>query len=255
MAETVQQLVGGSFGVSVSTFDTAIRAIAKGADVVMIGGLVTKYPYSIMSDSSIRSITDMKGKRVILPFQNDLMTYVWDKWVTSQGMDPKAIDQIYDGATPNRYSALVAHQVQAALLTQPFDFRAAGDGYHKLLDIGAYAKKYGFLVILSRPSWLKTHGDEARNYLKALSEAIDWLYTPANRNEAIKILAANTKLSSKFAAQTYDYYIDELRPFSQTLLIPHAIIDNTIKVLVDHEDISEADVKGKKFIDNTYLPK
>ena len=32
VANTVQQMVGGSFGIAVSTFDTAIRAIAKGAD-------------------------------------------------------------------------------------------------------------------------------------------------------------------------------------------------------------------------------
>ena len=40
-------------------------------------------------------------------------------------MRPDDIEQVYAGATPNRLAALVSGAVQAALLTQPFDFRAA----------------------------------------------------------------------------------------------------------------------------------
>ena len=53
VANTVQQLAGGNFDIAVSTFDTAIRAIVKGADAIMIGGGVTKYPYSIMTAKSV----------------------------------------------------------------------------------------------------------------------------------------------------------------------------------------------------------
>jgi ABC-type nitrate/sulfonate/bicarbonate transport system substrate-binding protein len=255
VANTVQQMVGGSFGISVSTFDTAIRAIAKGADAVMIGGLVIKYPYSIMSDPTVKTAADLTGKKVILAFQKDLTTSIWNDWVKSQGVDPKSIDQVYDGATPNRYAALAAHQVQAAFLSQPFDLRAADEGYHKLMDIGAYGKDFGFLVILSKPSWLRDHGDEARGYLKALAEAVSWLYDAKNRDEAIKILADNTKLPEKFAAQTYEYYIKDLKPFSNNLQIPNGIVDNTIKALVALGDIKETEVKADKIVDMSYLPK
>ena len=53
VANTVQQLVAGSFDVASSTFDTAIRAIGNGGNAVMIGGMVTKYPYSIMAAPGI----------------------------------------------------------------------------------------------------------------------------------------------------------------------------------------------------------
>lgn len=255
VANTVQQLVGGSFAVAVSTFDTAIRAIAKGADVVMIGGLVVKYPYSIMSGADINSAADMKGKIVILPFAKDLLTFVWNRWAKSNGVDPASIDQIYDGATPNRYAALAAHRVQAALLSQPFDFRAAADGYHKLLDIGDYGKEYGFLVILSSPAWLNSHGAAARGYLKALSDGVDWLYDGSNREQAIQILAAYTKLAPQYATQTYDYYIKQLKPFSRNLAFAPGIVENTVNTLAEIGDIKAADVQPAKIIDTAYLPK
>ncbi len=255
VANTVQQMVAGSFGIAVSTFDTAIRAIAKGADATMIGGVVVKYPYSIMSDAGVKTAADMKGKQIILPFQKDLLTAVWNQWVREQGVDPAAIEQVYDGATPNRFAALAARRVQAALLSQPFDFRAAGDGYTKLLDIGGYARNYGFLVLLSRPAWLKDNADTARGYLRALSAAVDWLYDPANRGEAIAILARHTKLQQSFAEQTYDYYINELKPFSRNLAIPEGLVQSTVKTLVELGDIKEAEVSGKKLVDTAYLPR
>src|SRR3954469_13813452 len=129
VANTVQQLVAGSFDVASSTFDTAIRAIAAGGNAVIVGGLVTKYPYSIMTAADVKSAADMKGKRVILPFPKDLLTIVWNRWLTEQGMRPDDVEQMYAGATPNRLAALVSGAVQGALLTQPFDFRAEAQGY------------------------------------------------------------------------------------------------------------------------------
>ena len=97
--------------------------------------------------------------------------------------------------------------MQAALLTQPFDFHAEAQGYRKLLDIGAYGKEYGFLTVLARPQWLRDNPDTARGYLRALAAAVDWLYDPANRDEAIAILARETKLDPAIATKTYNYYI------------------------------------------------
>jgi ABC-type nitrate/sulfonate/bicarbonate transport system substrate-binding protein len=254
VANTVQQTVGGSFDVAVSTFDTAIRAVANGGNVVLIGSLVVKYPYSIMTAPTINTVADLKGKRIILPFPKDLLTIVWNRWITEQGMKPEDVEQIYAGATPNRLAAMVSGTVQAALLTQPFDFRAAADGYKKLVDIGGYAKDYGFLTLIARPQWLREHPNAARGYIKALSDAVDWLYDPANKREAIAILARGTKLDETIAAKTYDHYIVELQPFSRKLAVPERIVQSTVKTLIELGDI-KPDSATRTYTDLSYLPK
>jgi ABC-type nitrate/sulfonate/bicarbonate transport system substrate-binding protein len=253
VANTVQQLVAGSFDVASSTFDTAIRAIANGGNAVMIGGAVTKYPYSIMTAPDVTTAADMKGKRIILPFPKDLLTIVWNRWLTEKGMRPEDVEQVYAGATPNRLAALSSGTVQAALLTQPFDFRAEAQGFRKLLDIGAFGKEYGFLTVLARPQWLRDNPDTARAYLRALTAAVDWLYEPSHRDEAIDILARETKLDPSIAAQTYDYYI-KLEPFSRKLAVPDEIIRSTVKTLIELGDI-KPDAAAAKFVDSTYLPR
>jgi NitT/TauT family transport system substrate-binding protein len=254
VANTVQQLVAGSFDVASSTFDTAVRAIGNGGNAVMIGGVVTKYPYSIMTVPEVRSAADMKGKRIILPFPKDLLTIVWNRWLTEQGMRPDDVEQTYTGATPNRLAALVSGAVHAALLTQPFDFRAEAQGYRKLIDIGAFGKEYGFLTVLARPQWLRDNPDTARGYLRAMTAAVDWLYDPANRNEAIEILARETKLDPSIAAQTYNHYVGELQPFSRKLAIPDEIIRSTVKTLIELGDI-KPEAASARYVDGSYLPR
>ncbi|MPZ55887.1 MAG: PhnD/SsuA/transferrin family substrate-binding protein [Rhizobiales bacterium] len=257
VANTVQQLVAGAFDIGNSTFDSAIRAIAKGGSAVMIGGMTTKYPYSIMVAPSVQKVGDLKGKRIVLPFPKDLLTIVWNRWVREQGMQPADIDQLYDGATPNRFNALAAGTVQAALLTQPFDFRAAASGYKRLLDIGAYGREYGFLTILGNPKWLQTDPAAARAYLRAIAKATDWLYDQGNRAEAITLLTKYTKVNEAVAGQTYDYYIRDLHPFSRKAALPMDIVQHTLKTLVEIGDISPAEAQrsGSKMADLRFLPK
>jgi ABC-type nitrate/sulfonate/bicarbonate transport system substrate-binding protein len=255
VANTVQQMVGGSFDIAVSTFDTGLRAIANGADAVLIAGVVTKYPYSIMTPPHVSKASDLKGKQIILPFERDLLTLVWNKWLREHGMQPSDVDQVYAGATPNRFAALTSNVVQAALLGQPFDFRAEDQGYKKLLDIGAYAKDYGFLTLLARSKWLSDNPETARAYLRALSAAVDWIYDLANRDEAITILERGTKLDQASATRTYDYFVKELQPFSRKLAIPDTIISSTVKTLIEINDIKETSISGKKLTDASYTPK
>jgi ABC-type nitrate/sulfonate/bicarbonate transport system substrate-binding protein len=256
VANTVQQLVAGAFDIANSTFDSGIRAIAKGGSAVMIGGMTTKYPYSVMAPAAVQKVGDLKGKKIILPFPKDLLTIVWNRWVAEQGMQPKEIDQIYDGATRNRFNALVANAAQAALVTQPYDFQAATMGYHKLVDLGAYGREYGFLAILANPAWLHQDPDAARAYLRAIAAATDWLYDERNHDEAIALLTKYTKVDQKVAAQTYDYYVKDLHPFSRKAALPEDIVAHTFKTLVEIGDITPAEAKRAdgKLMDLRYLP-
>ena len=253
VANTVQQLAAGSFEMALSTFDTAVRAIESGADAVIVAATAIKYPYSIMSAASVKTAADMKGKRIVLPFPKDFLTILWNRWLREQGVNPADVEQIYDGATPNRFAALSANRAQAAALGGPFDFRAADQGFYKLLDLGAFGKEFGFLVILARPRWLQESPDTARAYLRALSEATDFLYDPANREEAIDILARNTKQDRQIATRTYDYFIKEAQVFSRKLQVPEVIVENTVKTLIEIGDLKPG--PRRKLTDVGYLPR
>ena len=83
---------------------------------------------------------------------------------------------------------------------------------------------------------------------------MDWLYEPANREEAIAILARETKLETEIATQTYNYYVGELQPFPRKLAVPDQIIAGTVKTLIELGDI-KPDAATAKYVDLAYLPR
>ena len=253
-AAAIQQLVGGSVDLGSSTFDSALRAAASGAPVRVVAATVSRYPYSIMVAPGIASAADLRGKVVSLSIQKDITTVIFRQWLARQGVDPASVDTIHDAATPNRYAALASRSAQAAMLGAPFDFRAAAEGYRKLVDLGAEAKEFPFICLVATPQGLAAKGEAVRAYLRAQQAAIGWLYDPANRAEAIAILAAATKQDAAVAAQTWEYYVAQLKPLNQALAVPGAALAAETKALVEIGDLPSAEAVPAGFVDAGYLP-
>jgi ABC-type nitrate/sulfonate/bicarbonate transport system substrate-binding protein len=57
--------------------------------------------------------------------------------------------------------------------------------------------------------WAQSHKELLSRYLKAQAQAADWLYQPANKQEATKVLADTVKLSNDVATKTYEDYIEK----------------------------------------------
>lgn len=65
----------------------------------------------------------------------DAISAYFLKWLSEGGVSGSDTEIVYDGATPNRFAALTSGAVSATVLAQPFDLRASGDGYNKLLSV------------------------------------------------------------------------------------------------------------------------
>ncbi len=84
---------------------------------------------------------------------------------------------------------------------------------------------------------------------------IDLLYEPANREEAIELLARSTQLDRTCAAGTYDYYVGELRPYSRNLAIPNSALQGTLDTMVATGDIQSPTPPLSRYFDPSYLPR
>jgi NitT/TauT family transport system substrate-binding protein len=82
----VQQLIGGSFDLGQTTFETTVRAVEDRAPIVMVASTMIKYAYSIMAQKDIKSIKDMKGKRIILALPKSALTVYWNRALEQAGM-------------------------------------------------------------------------------------------------------------------------------------------------------------------------
>ena len=238
----VQQLIGKSLDIAHPTLYTAVNALAQGADFVLAGCIVNTLPYSVVATQDIKTVADLKGKTVMMAFKSDLQSLMWRDWVKSQGIDPNSIDLIFDPQAANRYAALATKNAVASLLNAPFDLRANAEGNHTLLEFGPLSSGYAMAVVAARPDYMKTNANEVRAYLKATQEAIDWLYDPANRSEAIAILSRDTKQDESISAATYEDYVVHQKPFDRNLDLPDSFITRTLEAAVELGDVPKGHV-------------
>ncbi len=255
VAAVAQQVTAGSLDLGDTTFEMAVTAIDAGAPISIIGSTTIKYPYSLMAPANMTTAADLKGKSVILPVKRNDIDNFFTMWANANGLKDGDVDRVYDGSSTNRYAALVAGAVAGAAINSPLDFTAIGAGYHRLIDFGSYVKGYGFIGVTSRRDWLAKNGDAARAYLRAVSKGVDWLYDPANKNKAIEILMRETKQERGVVEKTYQYYVEELKPFSKGLTVPDADFNNVLKAFVDNGVVKTKDPAKAGFVDLSFLPK
>lgn len=251
----VQQIVSRSIDIGHPTLYVAVNALAHDADMTLLGCIVNTLPYAMIANPDIKTVQDLKGKRVMLGFRTDTQTLQWREWVKGQGVNPDDIDQIYDAQAANRYAALAARHAVVAMLNAPFDLRARAEGNKVLLDFGPISRGYAMAVAATRPDYLKANPDIVRAYLKATQEAIDWLYDSANRTEAIAILAKDTKQDLAIAGATYDDYVLNLKPYDRELDLPDFFLQKTLETTFINGDVPKGYVLKAGVKDLSFRPK
>jgi NitT/TauT family transport system substrate-binding protein len=237
VAAIVQQVIGNSIDIGFTTAETVIRAADKGGDVIVLGETVYKWPYSFMAAKDIKKPQDLKGKKVILPEPKQDLVYLWEEWLRENGMKPSDVDQVFDGATPNRYAALVNGAVQAAVVSQPFDFRAMQEGYTQLYDTSFMKKHYSFGVITARRNWAHDNPKVATAFVRAIGNAIAWWEDPNNKEEAIDILQKVSKQNRALIIKTYEYYHDKVAPYPTDAKLQEDGFQNLLDLLVEANQI------------------
>jgi ABC-type nitrate/sulfonate/bicarbonate transport system substrate-binding protein len=104
------------------------------------------------------------------------------------------------GGVLQRFQALMEKKHAGTLLLSPFEVQAEERGFHRLANATDVLGRYQGLVGGARKSWADQNSDAVVGYIRAFSDAVDWLYDPANRDEAIAIFLKNLPNATPQAA-------------------------------------------------------
>lgn len=249
-----QQLVAGAINVGYSGFPDFIRAAHRGAPIkIIINGIGTP-PYAIYAKPAIKTIKELKGKIISIGAAKDITTIYTQAFLQSAGLTVKDVDFVYAKATPDRFAALVAGGVDAAILFPPFTFRAGGQGFTNLGDIEPFLKGYPFTVYAVNMGWAQKNERALLGFVKAYGKAVRWLYDPANKVEAVKILSKYAKTDAKDAADTYDYFT-RITAFSKDGLVSPGVFKTMGEGLVWLGDLTAPTPPMTNFFDTTFVDK
>jgi ABC-type nitrate/sulfonate/bicarbonate transport system substrate-binding protein len=229
-AAVIQQLAAGSVNVSTNSgLVDPIRAIEKGAPLALLRVEMQAPPYSLLAKSGIKSIGELRGKMVSVGGAKDITRIFVERMLEPHGVKPGEFDMIFAGATSARFAALQAGAVDAAILTPPFNFHAQTAGFNNLGNAVDYVDM-PFSGMAVNTNWAKANRRLVERLILVYDRSLVWLYTPSNRDEAIRILMKVSSLKREEIDRAYDFLIGG-KYFEPTGKIPAAKLSKLIEAL------------------------
>ena len=222
----LQQLAAGSLNMAQAATDQSLRAILRGAPIRIVAGAASNAPFRLMAAKSVKGWGDLKGKTISVGGATDVTLYFLRTMARKNGLADTDYDLLYAGGTPARFAQLASGAVAAAMLTNPIDFTALEQGYIDLGSVPQYLPDWAQNNILVDTRWAAKNRPAILAFLHAYIRAARYFYDPANRDEAIAILAKHTKAPQPVAAATYDLYVKQRVVARDGALFPDGIKAN-----------------------------
>jgi ABC-type nitrate/sulfonate/bicarbonate transport system substrate-binding protein len=208
----MQQLAAGSLDASLSAaLSDPILAIDRGAPLRLMRLEIQLPPYAIEAKKQYKSLEALKGKTVMIDAPTGITRIYFERMLAPHHINPADIDYLYTGATGARFNALMSGAIDATILLPPFSLRAEQAGFANLGLVADYAKDLPFTGGAVNTNWAARNPQVLRRFLAAHNKSVRWFLDPKNRQEAIEIMAAASKIDPDIVAKTYDFLMS--RPF------------------------------------------
>ena len=252
---SVSTLIGGSAEISYADSTQLLLALEKGAKLVAVGLSTDRQPYKLMAAPGIKTIADLKGKKVGAASAIDIYTYVLKEILRKGGLDPeKDVEWVVGGGQNQRLAAAIGGAVQAGLFSPPSDAKLTGLGFTTLAFTPDYYPNLTLSAETVRRDWAQQNGATLRHLLAAEAAAVKWLNDPANKMQAIDILAKTVNATPADAEDSYEAYIGKHAWTDACIHQPGMV--NVVKIMHitnQLKTITEADVP--KFADPEWCSK
>ncbi|PRR77156.1 putative aliphatic sulfonates-binding protein precursor [Clostridium liquoris] len=222
---------------------SVILAAANGVNIKIIG-MYSRAPkaFTIMSkDSSIKTVADLKGKKIVGPKG----TILHQLLLEALKKDNMKVDdvQFINMGIPQGVSAMMSGSADAALVAGPAVPQAVDKGAH-IITTGEGLVD-ATIVIAARGDFLDKHEDIAKRYMSVHQKSLDFMKN--NPDEAYKLASEETKMSIDQVKEMYNLYdfnpkitdkdIQELEK-TQDFLKDNGMLTKTVDIKALIHDIS-----------------
>lgn len=223
----LQAVSSGSVEAGISLGDVVIRAIDQGAPVVIAGAILEKTILRLVGGTGVTEIKQLEGTTVTAGAVEGGTANLLRYQLSRGGVDPRSVKMVALTNSRDRVVALGNGQVRGALLIAPFDTLAEREKM-KVLDV--YRDPYIQTPLVLNKDWAAKNRDAAVGLTKALQKAAVWIYDPKNKEKAIQILSAYTKVPADVCAESYRFIVEEQKAIGRNLEVQADGLTNIIKI-------------------------
>jgi NitT/TauT family transport system substrate-binding protein len=252
----MQAVAAGSLNIMHNTCNAVISFIAMGGSGAHLS-LVSMgiHPGVVVAKKGLASAGELKGKVVGTSSIKSGSTILLRRLLKARGLAPSDYDLVAGQGSAQIFSGLQAGALDAVWLVPPQSLTAASAGYPVIGTFKEVAPKFPFVCFVTNDAWVKGNTAAAQGFAKAWLAGVAWLYDPANRAEAEKLLADELKLSPEIAAASYDALILKSNDtYPRDGKVDLEVLRAMIDIMVEGEELParpQGDIR--RFLDDTML--
>ncbi|MDB5409736.1 MAG: nitrate/sulfonate/bicarbonate transporter substrate-binding protein [Rhodospirillales bacterium] len=173
--------------------------------VAAMSGPPYDFVLSVAPNSPYKTVADLKGKPIGVTSAGSITDFLVHELSRLQGWGTDGMTALSLGATRTRLAALKNGEI-AAMITTPeggYDSEENG-GSRVLLLFGEHIKDFLAHTILARQSLVDEHPEIVARFLKGWFKTVAYMKNPANRAQAVKIVAERMQISETAAGKAFD---------------------------------------------------
>jgi ABC-type nitrate/sulfonate/bicarbonate transport system substrate-binding protein len=229
----IQAMISEDIPLSQFSVDGAARAFTAGAPIRFIGSAQQKPAFRLIVDKEVKRWGDLKGKFLATGAPGGITYSMLLAMLDANGIKKDDVKLLSMGTSNDRSQALMARRVQGTLLSAPDDFALLDEGFVSLGFVGEFVKELEYNGYIVNDNWAKRNREITISFMRVMVKATRWLHNPANKDDAIKILAGYIPFKPKWLESVYEMAIQNKMLSSDCRPAPKGI-ENTLELSVKY---------------------
>ena len=249
-ARGAQALLGGSIHFGQIDGTALIAAINQGADLVFVASSLNKFPFSLVTQKSIRQPKDLAGKKVGIVGLGGAHEVSLILALREWNIPRQSVTLLASGPAANRLIALSTGALDATLLAPPETGEAARMGLPTLAHMTELkAAHFPMNAIATRRSFMDKNREVIKRFLRAYAEGIHQFMT--NKEKGIALLTQRMKQKNPVVVEeTYQYFASS---FSSPPRMSHDGMRAAIDMLQQRSPETRFETNTARYVDERLM--
>ena len=215
-----------------SIIPTAILAAVRGLPVRTIAVNLENAPYVLVGRPEVKSMRDMRGKKVAVSSLGSMSTYLVREIVARNGLDSERdLTVLAVGGSGARAASLAAGFVDAALVTAPMNYDLERQGFTRLAW-GPDFVRYPLNGVAGSTDFLAGHRELVLAFLRGVAGGVRDV--KQRKAEMIPFIKEYLKIPEEEAVKSYEFLVvnmsDNLETDDPTILKAMQFAGNALKL-------------------------
>jgi ABC-type nitrate/sulfonate/bicarbonate transport system substrate-binding protein len=235
---TTAALRDGAVPLTIGSPEGSIANALDGGDLRLVSGFVNRPPLSMIAQRRYHSMAELRGAKLGTTSLKEGTCHLMEKMMAAHGMhQPQDFQFVMAGAHPQRWKALQAGTLDAAIQLVPFNYIAEEAGFPNLGDVDEYVPDFLFCAVCTRMSWAAENCDRVIGLLRALRRGVQALYD--DPNGAATVLVGETNINP-------DHALRACREFVSKKVIPEDLSISPQALAATLEAMGHSELNGNQ---------